>query len=267
MKQKVRRFVHFGLLAAGFSLLWLLTACALLSSPEPQDTPTSAAPAATATANNAAATTAPAIPATSTAASNSAPTAASTSAASSGGVPTVTLELVPGDNTATFRVREQLARLSFPSDAIGSTKNFTGTIVARSDGTIVAPDSKFQVDLSTLKSDEGQRDNFIKQNTLQTNRYRYATFVPTAIEGLSLPPKDGPVSFKLIGDLTLRNVTKQVTWDVTGTVSGNEATGTATTSFTWDYFNLSKPSVFTVLSVEDTIKLELSLHLRRVALQ
>ena len=266
MRQKVRRFVHVGLLAAGFSLPWLLTACALLSSPEPQDTPTSAAPAATATANNAAAATAPAIPATSTAASNSAPTASATTASSSG-LPTVTLELVPGDNTATYRVREQLARLSFPSDAIGSTKNFTGTIVARSDGTIVASDSKLQVDLSTLKSDEGQRENFIKQNTLQTNRYRYATFVPTAIEGLSLPPKDGPVSFKLIGDLTLRNVTKQVTWDVTGTVSGNEPTGTATTSFTWDYFNLSKPSVFTVLSVEDTVKLELSLHLRRVALQ
>ena len=259
MKQKVRTFVHFGLLGIGFSLLWLLTGCALLSSAEPQDTPTAATPVATAT-------TAPAVQPTSTAATNSATTASATTASSSG-LQTVTLELVPGDNTATYRVREQLARLSFPSDAVGSTKNFTGTIVARADGTIVSPDSRFQVDLSTLKSDEGQRDNFIKQNTLQTNRYRYATFVPTAIQGLSLPPKDGPVSFKLIGDLTIRNVTKQVTWDVTGTVSGTEATGTATTSFTFAYFNIDKPNVFTVLSLEDTIKLELSLHLRRVALQ
>jgi hypothetical protein len=51
---------------------------------------------------------------------------------------------------------------------------------------------------------------------------------------------------------------------VKGTVNGNEAMGTATTSFTFADFKLEKPNVFTVLSVEDTIKLELDLHLRRV---
>jgi len=44
--------------------------------------------------------------------------------------PAGALALVPGDNQATYRVREQLARLSFPSDAVGSTTNVTGTIVA-----------------------------------------------------------------------------------------------------------------------------------------
>ena len=139
----------------------------------------------------------------------------------------------------------------------------TGTITASADGTI-SPDSKVQVNLSTLTSDESQRDGFIKRGTLQTGTYPYATFVPTAIQGLTLPPQSGPVSFKLTGNLTIKNVTKPVTWDVTGTINGNEATGTASTTFTFAYFNLQKPSVGVVLSVEDNIKLEMDIHLRRV---
>src|SRR5438105_2624649 len=108
MKQKLRTVIHFGVLGIGFSLLWLLSGCALLSSPEPQDTPASSAPAATATLSGAVATTAPAVQPTSSTATSSVPTAASTSAASTGGLQTITLELVPGDNTASYRVREQL---------------------------------------------------------------------------------------------------------------------------------------------------------------
>lgn len=248
-------------IGACVGLLGLLAACGLMETASQPSATATDAPVSAAPTN----TSASATPALTTATTTAAPTSAATTTSSN--LQTVKLEIVQGDSEARYRVREQLARLSFPSDAVGSTKAVTGTIVARSDGTIDSAQSKFQVDLSTLKSDENQRDNFIKMNTLQTRQYPYATFVPTKVEGLSLPPQDSPVSFKLTGALTIRNVTKPVTWDVTGTVKGDEATGTATTSFTFDYFNLTKPSVFTVLSVEDTIKLELDLHLRRVAAQ
>jgi polyisoprenoid-binding protein YceI len=176
---------------------------------------------------------------------------------------TVRLTLVAGDNEARYRVREQLARLSFPTDAVGATRVVSGTIAAKTDGTVL-PESKVQVDLRTLTSDEAQRDRFIKNDPLQTSRYPFAVFAPTALQGLSLPIQSGPVAFKLVGNLTIRDVTKPVTWDVKGMVNGDEATGQATTSFNFDYFNLSKPSVFVVLTVEDPIHLEIDLHLRRV---
>lgn len=229
------------LLALGWGVMGLISACAAFSSAE-QTPATVIAPTTTPLA-----------------------AAASTATAATGNAQTVRVELVSANSEARYRVREQLARLSFPNDAVGATKAITGVIVARTDGAISSAESKFQVDLNTLKSDETMRDNFIRRDTLQTNRYPYAIFVPTKIEGLTLPPPTaGDVSFKLIGDLTIRNVTKQVTWDVKGAVNNNEAKGTATTSFTFDYFNLQKPSVMSVLSVEDTIKLELDLHLRRV---
>ena len=176
----------------------------------------------------------------------------------------VRLVLVPDKSQARYRVREQLAGVAFPSDAVGSTNVFTGTIVGRTDGTIVSDQSKFQVDLRTLKSNEAMRDGFIGRSTLQTSQYPYATFVPTSAPGLPLTlPAKGQVAFKLIGNLTIRNVTKPVTWDVQGTVNGNTATGTATTNFTFEYFDLTRPSVARVLSIEDNIKLELDLTLQR----
>jgi polyisoprenoid-binding protein YceI len=176
----------------------------------------------------------------------------------------IRLVIVPDKSEARYRVREQLANLQFPSDAVGSTNAITGTIVGKTDGTIVSDQSKFQVDLRTLKSDQAMRDGFIGRSTLQINQYPYATFVPTSAPGLPLTlPADGKVAFKLIGNLTIRDVTKPVTWDVQGTVNGNTATGTATTSFTFEYFNLTRPNVARVLSIEDNIKLELDWTLQR----
>ena len=176
----------------------------------------------------------------------------------------IRLVLVPDKSEARYRVREQLAGVSFPSDAVGATKAFTGTIVGKTDGTILSDQSKFQVDLRTLKSDEGVRDNFIGRSVLETNRYPYATFVPTSAPGLPLKlPDSGQVAFQLVGNLTIRDVTKPVTWDVSGKVTGNTATGTATTTFTFEDFDLTQPHVARVLSIVDSIRLELDLTLQR----
>ncbi len=192
------------------------------------------------------------------------PTIASQSTNSNASSDTVTLVMVSGKNQARYRVREQLAGVSLPSDAIGSTDQISGTIVGKTDGTIVSAQSKFAVDLRTLKSDADQRDNFIKRGTLQTDRYPYATFVPTQAPGLPLTlPSSDEISFKLIGDMTIRDVIKSVTWDVQVQVVNNHATGTAKTNFNFAYFNLTIPSVARVLSIVDNIQLELDLDLQR----
>jgi len=191
------------------------------------------------------------------------PTIAPTKAASASG-DTVKLVMVPAKNEARYRVREQLAGVNLPNDAVGVTKDVTGTIVGRPDGTIDSAQSKFRVNLSTLKSDEDRRDNFLRRTTLETDRYPFAEFVPIEAPGLPLKlPADGKVEFKLVGDLTIRNVTKRVTWDAKGTVTGDEASGTATTRFTFAFFNLTQPRVPLVLSIEDDIRLELDVFLKR----
>jgi polyisoprenoid-binding protein YceI len=176
----------------------------------------------------------------------------------------IRFSIVPERSEARYLVTEQLANVSLPNDAIGRTQQINGTLVLQPDGTILAEESRLEVDLSTLQSDESRRDRFIKENTLNTSQFPMAVFVPTEMSGLPAElPQSGDVSFKLIGDLTIRDVTRQVEWDVAGSVQGDEVTGQARTSFTFADFNLTQPRVPVVLSVEDTIRLEVDFTLQR----
>ncbi len=197
-----------------------------------------------------------------TAAPQNTPTTQATTAPATSGE-NIRFVLVESSNEARFRVREQLAGVSLPSDAVGATKTISGTIVTTKDGKIVKEQSKITIDISTLKSDRTQRDNFLRDNTLQTRRYPNVVFIPTEAQGLAWPIKDGPIEFKLIGDMTVREVTKSIPWDVKLTVAGNDAKGQATTSFKFSFFNLEQPRVPSVLSIEDNIKLEIDLTIKK----
>jgi polyisoprenoid-binding protein YceI len=176
----------------------------------------------------------------------------------------IRFSIVPERSEARYLVTEQLVNVSLPNDAIGRTQQINGSLVLQPDGTILAEESRLEVDLSTLQSDESRRDRFIKENTLNTSQFPMAVFVPTEMSGLPAElPQSGDVSFKLIGDLTIRDVTRQVEWDVAGSVQGDEVTGQARTSFTFADFNLTQPRVPVVLSVEDTIRLEVDFTLQR----
>jgi len=161
-------------------------------------------------------------------------------------------------NQAQFSVREQLANLTLPNDAIGTTTSVSGSLVILPDGQPVAAESRFVVDLTTLKTDSSRRDGYIQRNTLETGTYPEAIFVPASAAGLPAPlPTSGAVAFQLTGDLTVHGVTRPVSWDVTGNVAGQTLSGTATTSITFTDFGMTLPRVGPVLSVEDLIRLQI----------
>jgi polyisoprenoid-binding protein YceI len=172
------------------------------------------------------------------------------------------LNLVAAGTEARYRVREQLAQLSFPSDAIGKTSAVSGTLVINADGTIVPDQSKFVVNVTGLKSDRNQRDGFVQRSVLQTSKYPTAEFDPTSTSGLPSPlPNSGALTFQISGNLTAHGTTKPATWDVTAQIlNSQEMTGTATTSFTFEDYNIDQPRVPAVLSVVDKITLELDFH-------
>ena len=162
-----------------------------------------------------------------------------------------------------YRVREQLVGLSFPNDAVGATGAVEGSVAFDAQGRVL-PDSRVTVDLRTLRSDEGRRDNYVRRNTLETDRFPTVTFVPTEARRLPFPfPPTGSVPIELVGDLTVKDVTRRVTWEGTATFDGPRVTIRARTAFRFGDFGLRVPRVSVVLSVEDDIKLEADLALRR----
>ena len=179
-------------------------------------------------------------------------TAAAPATTASAGAWTVT-----DKSKATIRVREQLVGVSLPSDAVLTTTGAKGSFALTSDGTF-ASGSKITFDLSTLTSDERDRDNFIKRDTLQVSQFPTAEFVPTKTTGLALPlPTSGTFTFTLTGNMTIKGKTKEVTFDVTAKRDGSDLTATATASPSWKFgdFGMTAPSVpFKVLSVTDEIR-------------
>jgi polyisoprenoid-binding protein YceI len=170
----------------------------------------------------------------------------------------------PSGNVARYRVREQLARFDFPNDAVGVTSAINGALVLAADGSVLRDASRFEIDLTTLESDNARRDNYVRRNTLETERYPLAIFEPIGIDGLVFPlPRSGELELTVQGDLTVHGVTRRTTWAVTAVAAGDSFTGSAVTEFTFSDFGMAIPRVASVLSVRDLIRLEYDFHLVR----
>ena len=162
---------------------------------------------------------------------------------------------------ANYRVREQLAGLRFPNDAVGATSVIEGTVSLNDDGTVGAG-SLIVVDLASIASDQPRRDGFVRNNTLQTSRFPTATFAPAVVEGLpGTLPSTQPVDVVIRGTLTIRDVSFPVTWLGTASFDGGVVLLEAATTFTFDEADVTKPRVASVLSVADDITLEVRLVL------
>ena len=206
--------------------------------------------------------------------SEPAPTAASASASSAtsngiqssseSAIPVLdagsTVIIIQDGTTARYIVGEQLARVSVPRDAVGETRDVTGTIVFNEDGSVLPEASVITVGVNGLRSDESRRDGYLSRNSIQTSRFPDATFAINGTEGLVWPlPSEGIVSFTLLGDMTIRDVTRPVTLDVDAEFTGDSFIAIASTIITFDQFDMSKPRLAFILSVEDEIRLELDI--------
>ena len=168
---------------------------------------------------------------------------------------------VDPSSKVTVRVREVLARVQLPGDAVLTATGVRGSFTLNADGTF-APSSKITADLTTLRSDQSQRDEFIKDNTVQTRRFPTAEFVPTKTSGLPLPLSlSGDLAFAMTGNMTVHGITKEVTFEVKATRSGAKLSATATAAPTWKFgdFGMTIPRVATVLSIQDEIRVDVTL--------
>jgi polyisoprenoid-binding protein YceI len=172
------------------------------------------------------------------------------------------LVLASTGNAARYRVRERLVGHDLPNDAVGETKSLTGAITIGSDGKVVRDASKFTVDAGSFVSDKDRRDGFVRSRLLDAGQYPAITLVPTAVRGVSLPlPKSGTVPIEMSADLTVRGITRPTTWKGSAQFTDGGVAGSAATSFTFSDIQLDQPRVPVLLSVADTIRLELNFNL------
>ena len=247
----------------------VLAACSQQPESEPPQAPTPSAPAPafptpapaaapTVMPSSPAATSAPAAQPTATSAPQPAATEppAPAPAASSAGPVENTFVLAEG-TIARYKVEEELAGRGF-FVATGETTDVAGSIAFDADGGIVSEQSRIVMQAATLMTDSDRRDRYVRERTLSTSEYPEIAFVPTSADGLPSPLSEasGTVEFTISGDLTVRDQTRPVTWDVVAEF-GDTISGLASVVVSFEQFGMNKPSVAVVLSVEDTFLLEL----------
>jgi polyisoprenoid-binding protein YceI len=204
--------------------------------------------------------------------SHSAPAPLALSAPSSRAAasPALTSAEIPGNWTvaaksvAGYRVREQLAFLQAPSDAVGRTSEITGSATITGTPTaLVVSAATFTVDVESLTSDQQMRDSHIQTLGLESAQFPKATFVLSSPVTLPSDAASGAeIHVSLTGAMTIHGTTKTETIPVEARLSGSEIEVVGSITFPWGDFNMQAPNVAGFVSVDATATMEFDLFLK-----
>ena len=142
---------------------------------------------------------------------------------------------------------------------VGVTSNVAAQIaVDLSDPANTQQVSEIVINARDITTDNRYRNRAISNEILLTNEYELITFTPTLVTGL---PDSAAVGesylFQIVGDLTIIDQTREVTFDVAVTpISETEITGQASAKILYADFGLTIPFSRAVEAVEDTVILE-----------
>ena len=162
----------------------------------------------------------------------------------------------PATSAVGYRVVEVL--FGQDTEGVGRTSAITGQLTLS--GTQVTA-ADFEVDMTTLTSDEDRRDNQFRGRLMDTASFPTATFTLTAPIELGTTPADGAaVAATATGDLTLRGTTNPVTFDVQAQQTGGTIQVVGSTDIVFADYGIPDPST-TGISTQDHGLLEFDLHL------
>ncbi len=181
---------------------------------------------------------------------------------------TRTFVIVPENSKALYRVEEEFLQgavdrlgqqLGF-NTAVGFTRTLEGSLELSSAELPEIVGGHILVDIRSLVSDDNRRDERIQERYLESNRFPIAEFVVTGVEDYPTSYTEGEeVTFKLIGDLTIREVTNEVVWEVTAVLEGDTITGTANTSIMMVDFGFDPPAIAGFLTALDPAIIEMEI--------
>ncbi|NND13378.1 MAG: YceI family protein [Acidimicrobiia bacterium] len=167
--------------------------------------------------------------------------------------------IVPGESEARFILQEDLSGSRI--DVVGTTTEVAGEISADPADLSTATVGTIVINVRTLSTGNSFRDRAIRGNILDSaqDEFEFSMFEPTAISGLPESVSVGEsFTFTIEGDLTVRDVTSPVVFDVEANMTdADSVTGLATTTVTQSDFGISIQAPAQVANISEEIVLEL----------
>ena len=166
-----------------------------------------------------------------------------------------------GSSYVGYRVKEQLAFLNSPNEAVGRSKAVTGTMQVAGD---TVEEVRIEADLTQLTSDETRRDNAIRQRGLESERYPTATLeLAEPIQLASTPVQGQDIRGQGTGRLTVHGVTREVDLDLTGRWSGSTIQVVGQLPVKMTDYQIEPPRFGPVVSIEDSLAVDFNLVFER----
>lgn len=139
----------------------------------------------------------------------------------------------------------------------GKTNQVAGQLQFNSADLSTAQIGEIIINARTFLTDNDFRNRAIHNRILFTNEFEQITFRPKKLNGLPKSVKMGDsADFEIVGDLTIKEVTQEVTFTATATISDTKTiTGHAETIIDYATFNIVIPNVPSVTSVDDKVVL------------
>lgn len=154
-----------------------------------------------------------------------------------------------------YRIKETFGGDTVKKDAVGRTPAVSGTMTIS--GTTVESAS-IKADLRELASNRSTRDNYIKNNGLESAKFPEATFVLSKPIELPSVARGETVNVDAPGTLTVHGVANPVTIPLEARWNGNTIEVVGTTPIVLADYGIAAPST-SVVSVDDNGSMELKL--------
>ena len=245
-----------GVAVAGVAWLFIFFSGGTGEASEPISAPQLTLPPATAAPATAApATAAPATAAPATAAPQPEATQAPAPPQATGDAKL--FRIVPEESEARYEIDELLR--GEPTRVVGLTDQVAGDIIVDFANASASQVGVIRINVRTMETPEDRRDRAVRSRILQSaeDQFEFVDFTPTALEGLPDAVSVGDtVSFTIVGDLKIREITAEARFQATVTVVAEDRLeGTAEATILRSTYNLVIPQVPFVADVGEEVLL------------
>lgn len=187
-----------------------------------------------------------------------APTTGAPTSAAPGG--STSFVISAEDSQARFEIDEELR--GSPNLVVGTTGEVAGQVRFDPADLSTAEISEIVINARTFATDSGRRDRAMRSAVVLdsgSDEFELMTFQPRSVDGLPDQAEVGDqLSFTVTGDLTIKGVTMQTTFDVEATWSSEDSLeGIASTTVDRTDFGIGIPNVPSVANVSEEVVIAL----------
>lgn len=162
------------------------------------------------------------------------------------------------DSEARFLIDEVLS--GDPITVVGATQRVAGDIIVNFDDPAASQIGTIAINARTLRTDNDFRNQAIRSRILQTDTYEFINFEPLELIDLDAAPAavGDTAEFQVRGNLTIREVTREVVFDASVTLSAaDQISGSARATITVEEYGLVINAPPLVADIGETITLEI----------